>query len=329
MSTLRIEFFEGTGQDRNLKRWNNLFATSAGQVAARSSNAESGLPDLDGAGATSCRKKDLHFPCETMHKEYYSLHSPVGGVNNAKFPDGTETRYPSKSRFLHLRPWLSHAVLMSTTIVFAILWARAPSIDDVVLYSPANEAIESIGLIRFNGSLDAPSIYRGSPSPELDAVWDDIAVDARSVRMTLDQLLRTGEKPSPAMAIYPGEYGGGYMATIGAIHMLHCTNMLRRVSWGDHYRSSDYSINGSPEAFRTHLDHCIEMLRQDIMCRGDVTMLTYDWAEGVEDPLPNFNVLHQCRNFEKILNWVDEHRVIVLKSDMVRLEDTIDLLSPP
>jgi hypothetical protein len=41
--------------------------------------------------------------------------------------------------------------------------------------------------------------------------------------MTLDQLLRTGEKPSPAMAIYPGEYGGGYMATIGAIHMLHCT----------------------------------------------------------------------------------------------------------
>jgi hypothetical protein len=28
MSTLRIEFFEGTGQDRNLKRWNNLFATS-------------------------------------------------------------------------------------------------------------------------------------------------------------------------------------------------------------------------------------------------------------------------------------------------------------
>jgi hypothetical protein len=52
-------------------------------------------------------------------------------------------------------------------------------------------------------------------------------------------------------------------------------------------------------------------------------------VEGVEAPFPNFNVLHQCRNFEKILDWVDEHRVIVPTSDMVRLEDTTDLLSPP
>ncbi|KAG2068285.1 hypothetical protein BDR04DRAFT_1079564 [Suillus decipiens] len=266
-----------------------------------------------------------------MRKEYYSQYSPIDGVNddNVKLLDSTETRHPSKYRFLHLWPWLSHGVLISMTMVFFILWAREPSIDDVVLYSPANEVIESIGLVRFNGSLDAPSIYRGSPSPELDAAWDDIAVDARPVRLTLDQLLRTGEKPSPAMAVYPDEYGGGYMATIEAIHLLHCTNMLRRASWGDYYRSSDYSIHDSPEAFRTHLDHCIEMLRQDIMCRGDVTMVTYDWVEGAEYPTPDFNVLHQCRNFQKILDWVDKHRVVVPKSDMVRLEDTIDLLSPP
>ncbi|KAG1733895.1 uncharacterized protein EDB91DRAFT_1238504 [Suillus paluster] len=182
---------------------------------------------------------------------------------------------------------------------------------------------------RFNGTLDAPSIYRGSPSPEIDAVWEEIAVDARSVRMTAEQLLRIGKKPSPAMARYPDEYGGGYMVTIEGIHMLHCINMLRRVSWGDHYRSSDFAIHDSPEGFRTHLDHCIEMLRQNIMCRGDVAMLTYDWVEGSLDPLPNFNVPHQCRNFEKILDWVDEHRVIVPTSEMVRLEDTVDLLSPP
>jgi hypothetical protein len=40
--------------------------------------------------------------------------------------------------------------------------------------------------------------------------------------MTLEQLLRTGEKPSPAMARYPDEYGGGYMATVEVIHQLHC-----------------------------------------------------------------------------------------------------------
>lgn len=229
---------------------------------------------------------------------------------------------PPKSRFLHLWPWLSHGVLLSITFVFLTLWARAPSIDDVVLFSPANEAVESIGIVKFNGTIGATSIYSGSPSPELDAAWNNIGVDARSVRMTLDQLLRAGEKPSPAMAIYPDEYGGGYMVTIEAIHMLHCTDMIRRASWGAHYRAADYAIHDSPEAYRTHLDHCIEILRQDIMCRGDATMLTYDWVEGLQNPVPDFNVLHQCRNFEKILDWVDEHRVIVSTSDMVRLDDT-------
>lgn len=65
------------------------------------------------------------------------------------------------------------------------------------------------------------------------------------------------------------------------------------------------------------------------MCRSDATMLTYDWVEGLPNPVPDLSSLHQCRNFEKILDWVDEHRVVVSTSDMIRLDDTIDLLFPP
>ncbi|KAG2127964.1 hypothetical protein DEU56DRAFT_524091 [Suillus clintonianus] len=268
-----------------------------------------------------------------MDKEYYSRYSPVDGANDdddgAKLLDSTETRLPSTSRFLHLWPWLSYSVLMSTTMLFFMLWVQAPSIDDLVPYSPANEAIESIGIIRLNGSFGATSIYRGTPNPELEAAWEAISIDAGAVRIMPDELLRSGEKPSPSMVRYPDEYGGGYMATITAIHMLHCTNILRRASRGDYYRSSDYSLHGSPEIWRTNLDHCIEMLRQNIMCRGDVSMVTYDWVEDDELPTPNFDVPHQCRNFEKILDWVEENRVILPQSKMVRSEDTIDLLSPP
>ncbi|KAG0698829.1 hypothetical protein DFH29DRAFT_809852, partial [Suillus ampliporus] len=183
--------------------------------------------------------------------------------------------------------------------------------------------------IRFNGSLGAPSIYHGSPSPEIDAAWDRISLDARPVRMMLEQLLRTGEKPSPIMARYPDEYGGGYMATVEVIHQLHCIDMLRRVSWGDHHKSSGHDFDEPHEDFRVHLSHCIKMLRQIIMCRGDMTMITYDWVKGAQDPFPNFNIPHRCRNFEKVLEWVDEHRVFVPKSKVVHLEDNIDLASPP
>ncbi|KAG1724441.1 uncharacterized protein EDB91DRAFT_1062835, partial [Suillus paluster] len=182
--------------------------------------------------------------------------------------------------------------------------------------------------VTFNGTPGAPSIYRGSPSPEVEAAWNNIAVDGSPVRMTLEELLRTGEKPSPDMARYPDAYGGGYMASIESNHMLHCLNMLRKVTWGDHYGPSGNDVHESPEYFRIHLDHCIELLRQYILCHSDVVMISYDW-ERSDAFFPNFNVRHQCRDFEKILDWVDEHRVVIPKSEMVRLEDTVDLLSPP
>jgi hypothetical protein len=263
-----------------------------------------------------------------MRKEYSASYSLVDGVEDRDdtnlLNSNTEASPPPKSRLLRWSPlWLSHGVLLSITMVFFVLWVRAPSIDDLVLYSPANEAVESIGIIRFNGTLDAPSIYRGGPSQEIDAAWDRISHDARLVRLTLEQLLRTGEKPSPSMARYPDEYGGGYMANVEVIHQLHCMDMLRKASWGDHANSSDKNF------WRIHLDHCIEMLRQNIMCRGDVTMITYDWVEGVKDPFPNFNIPHRCRNFDNVLKWIDEHRVFMPKSKMVRLEDNVDLSTPP
>ncbi|KAG2038070.1 hypothetical protein BDR03DRAFT_955681 [Suillus americanus] len=269
-----------------------------------------------------------------MRKEYHSQHSPSEVVDD----DGTRllsdggiaTSPPPRSRFLHLWPWLSHGVLMSITVVFFTLCARAPSIDDIVLFSPANEAVESIGIVKFNGSFGATSIYRGKPSPELDAAWDRISVNAYPIRMTLEQLLKTGEKPSPAMARYPDEYGGGYMATVEVNHQLRCLDTLRRVTWGDQYYHLA-SMYESPEALRTHLDHCIEILRQFTMCNGDGTMLTLDWVEGMAAPVTDFRVPHQCRNFEKILNWIVEHRVrgSVPKLKVVRLDDNVDLPSPP
>ncbi|KAG2038079.1 hypothetical protein BDR03DRAFT_1091496 [Suillus americanus] len=261
-----------------------------------------------------------------MEKEYYPRVDGVDDRDDTNLLDrNTVTRPPPESRLLRWSPWLSHGVLMFITLVFFVLWVRAPSIDDVVLYSPANEAVEYVGIIRFNGTLGTPSIYRGPPSPEINAAWDRISLNARPIRMTLEQLLRTGEKPSPSMAGYPDEHGGGYMASVEVIHQLHCVDMIRRASWGEQDHSTSHEF--LPEVFRRiHLDHCIEMLRQNLMCRGDVTMLTYDWAKGTEGPLPNFNTPHRCRNFEKILDWVDEHSP---KARVVRLENTVDLTSPP
>ncbi|KAG1813504.1 uncharacterized protein BJ212DRAFT_1365333 [Suillus subaureus] len=70
------------------------------------------------------------------------------------------------------------------------------------------------------------------------------------------------------------------------------------------------------------------MIRQNIMCNADVTMITWDWVEGHDIPYPNFNNRHQCRNYEKILDWADKHAVHIERSEVTRLEDTIELPLP-
>lgn len=75
-------------------------------------------------------------------------------------------------------------------------------------------------------------------------------------------------------------------------------------------------------------DHCIEMIRQNTMCNADLKMITWDWVEGLHDAYPNFNTRHQCRDYEKILDWAVKHAVHIDKSEVTRSKDTIDMPLP-
>jgi hypothetical protein len=48
-------------------------------------------------------------------------------------------------------------------------------------------------------------------------------------------------------------------------------------------------------------------LRQFIMCAGDVTPVTSNWVRTHHSPHPDFNTMHKCRNFDKLLEWAEEH----------------------
>ncbi|KAG1805901.1 hypothetical protein EV424DRAFT_1544234 [Suillus variegatus] len=116
--------------------------------------------------------------------KYSSQYSPVDGVDNdneeESFGDAERLRAGRRPRLhgiLRVWPMLSHGTLICTSILFFALWMGTPSPhlhDDIPVYSPASGAVEST-IIRFNGTLDFPSIYRGPPSPEIDAAWARIA----------------------------------------------------------------------------------------------------------------------------------------------------------
>jgi hypothetical protein len=43
------------------------------------------------------------------------------------------------------------------------------------------------------------------------------------------------------------------------------------------------------------------------MCRSDVGLLTYDWMPQFRRPWPNFEISHECANWDAIQEWAVEH----------------------
>ena len=75
-------------------------------------------------------------------------------------------------------------------------------------------------------------------------------------------------------------------------------------------------------------DHCIDMIRETIMCSSDVTPITYYDNEAVPErrlPMPDFPTVHTCRNFEEILSWNNDNDR-ALEGDEIGLDPGDDSL---
>lgn len=261
---------------------------------------------------------------------YFSQYSPLYNVDDDEKLSGDAARLDAEPRpeSCTLRLCLTHGILICTTIFSFTLWMRTPPTylrnDIPTIYSPASVAVEPM-IVRFNGTLGFPSIYRAPPSPEVDAAWDRISRNVGPTRMTREEMLKAGTTDLRSKVRYPEKIGGDYVVSLESAHQMHCVNLLRKASWREFYNSTDRAFQNTPRTVRLHLDHCIEMIRQKIMCNADTTMITWYWVQGRADPYPNFNTRHRCRNFEKLMDWSVEHAVHIEESEVTRFEDTVDL----
>ncbi|KAK4555796.1 hypothetical protein LTR86_007016 [Recurvomyces mirabilis] len=150
--------------------------------------------------------------------------------------------------------------------------------------------------------------YTGHPSPEVDAAWYDL-IYGRYVRFTdsevdwlnndLDLRPLLPLTPSPNNPLIPesGFYGGPDM-----LHSLHCINGLRKHLHMDYYGPS---MSGRKKEYQAlHIDHCLEHLRQAVLCHGDMTPVTLkpvsNESGDVWAYLGETERVHVCRNGEEL-----------------------------
>ena len=60
------------------------------------------------------------------------------------------------------------------------------------------------------------------------------------------------------------------------------------------------------------LAHCLDILRQQLMCTVDVGVLGQVWyqppGKGPES-FVDFNTVHKCRNFEDVRKWAEKNQL--------------------
>lgn len=117
--------------------------------------------------------------------------------------------------------------------------------------------------------------------------------------------------PPTAMPVtHPLTGQPGYRVGLEVFHQLHCLNLLRMSTYPEHYTKLWWSdTNDSTENVRGHLDHCIEILRMNLMCMADVNVFTFHPVEGREGFWPDYETEHVCRNFEHIQQWARDNAV--------------------
>jgi len=65
------------------------------------------------------------------------------------------------------------------------------------------------------------------------------------------------------------------------------------------------------------IDHCIDQLRQNIMCSSDVTLIGFRWDERDRAPQPVFQGMHQCRSFDAIDAWAEKRRFDIFDDELL------------
>ncbi|KAF7349870.1 hypothetical protein MVEN_01287500 [Mycena venus] len=243
---------------------------------------------------------------------------------------------PQSTPICKFSTWIMHSALavlvaietMALVVLIAILLRRPsqaacgmPLGSQKVLYSPALSAVEhevQVYHLGFPGDLSPFQIHS---SPELDQMWSDLYNYGVS-RITKEE---AAHLPNKTHAI-PGD-PGHYIAELDVFHNLHCLNKVRMALDPDYY--PDWRISTSNNHIPTqknateHVAHCIDWLRQSIMCHADTSVIVWQWDPRANESLVKGNVAHTCRKFDKITEWAKQRVLVNAYDPTVHIEDDI------
>ncbi|KAJ8064631.1 hypothetical protein OCU04_006957 [Sclerotinia nivalis] len=136
------------------------------------------------------------------------------------------------------------------------------------------------------------SIYAGAPSTDLDNAWQDL-LSGINIRVSQAELERTNQTSVQL------QNSQDRLAWLEAFHQLHCVKFVRQAIYSNHYFPD---VSGDERThWLLHADHCVELLRQAVMCHADTSLMTFEWTSENEKPMLKLDgPKHTCVNWDDL-----------------------------
>ena len=84
-------------------------------------------------------------------------------------------------------------------------------------------------------------------------------------------------------------------------------DIIRQRLYASHYNTTyDDSLIG----------YCLSGLRQSVMCSADTSVVVWQWSDAYDQAMERTDILHSCKNFTKIQDWVSSRFVDVTALDL-------------
>jgi hypothetical protein len=86
--------------------------------------------------------------------------------------------------------------------------------------------------------------------------------------------------------------------------------MIRKALSPEYYPHTMPGPDGEDELLGFHhINHCVDAIRQSLICTVDVTPLVWQWSEERQMLVEKATTVHTCRNFEKVQEWAAKRMV--------------------
>ncbi|KAB8298645.1 hypothetical protein EYC80_000824 [Monilinia laxa] len=187
---------------------------------------------------------------------------------------------------------VAHSFIFATYTVALLASSRFLKLragPPTLVYTPAAEALQYEKTF-YNGTLFTEGLYKGDPRPELDLAWHNL-VKNNNLRISNEELDKLGRTALPLAD------DSGYYGQLNVYHHLHCLKFMREAFYADYYPDAQGPTT------KMHVDHCIDDIRQALMCHADTSITTFKWQEGIRRPMPDFAGWHTCNNWQVLDDW--------------------------